>query len=634
MLASKRIAGIATSMMVLATGVFLAFYPGAASRRSGEQASGPPASLANVEVENDAASPVPVAEDRVATSANTWTRSEFQTSSAALSPRADGWQTESAAAAIANVLHEFSRPLDEILENFAPEFTVALPRDEPTVLRRGTLQIRQQGLDDHASAPELQRLSGDAASRRFLRAVLPRPDGDALAEGGAARLRAKVIRISQLDREVQCVVRFEASSLKQNSAWQQNSHWLCRWAFHDTRPQLLSAEQKWTQRVDCDQGRWFEDETLAVVGNTPVFRDQLSFGLHHWLGRVCTDQGMNYFSKHGLAIGDVDGDGWDDIYVCQPGGLPNRLLLHNADGTVRDASREFGVDLLDRTASALLVDLDNDGDQDLVLATLMGTQFLENVDQTRFEHRLTVASPDIDLQGLSAIDYDRDGDLDLYQTVDYASVASRSHQGLPAFVYHDANDGGTNRLLQNNIGKQWQFVDVTTTVGLDVNNHRHSLAAGWCDVDGDGWQDLYVANDYGPNCLYRNVEGRFEEISATAGVTDFGSGMSVSWADFDRDGVQDLYVGNMFSSAGNRITTQSQFLSHVDSSRRGIYSRFAKGNSLFRNLGENRFSEVASPIVEMGRWAWSSQFADINNDAWSDLLVANGYITTPDTGDL
>ena len=207
---------------------------------------------------------------------------------------------------------------------------------------------------------------------------------------------------------------------------------------------------------------------------------------------------MNYYSKHGLAVADVNGDGLDDLYVCQPGGLPNRLFLQNNDGTATERAQQFGLDLLDRTASAVFADLDNDGDQDAALATLMGVIIYEN-QSGEFRRRQVITFPDIDLQGISAVDYDNDGDLDLYQTVDYASEASRSRQGLPGFVYHDARDGGANRLLQNT-GRagDWQYRDVTVAVGLNVNNQRHSLAAAWEDVDNDGDQDLYVANDLRP----------------------------------------------------------------------------------------------------------------------------------------
>ncbi|MCH8922909.1 MAG: VCBS repeat-containing protein, partial [Planctomycetes bacterium] len=242
-------------------------------------------------------------------------------------------------------------------------------------------------------------------------------------------------------------------------------------------------------------------------------------------------------------------------------------------------------------------------------------------------------------QALSAIDYDEDGDLDLYLCVEYATV--RKNEERVAFRFDDANDGGANLLLRNdgNDGKdgkaQWRFSDVTSEVGLDTNNRRHSLAASWEDYDNDGDMDLYVANDYGQNCLYRNTDGRFVDVAAEAGVVDHGSGMSVSWADFDHDGHLDLYVGNMFSSAGSRITRQAKFRPEQTGGVRSIYQRFTKGNSLFSGGGDGKFRDVgAAAGVEMGRWAWSSIFADINNDGWQDLIVANGFVTTDDPGDL
>ncbi len=172
-------------------------------------------------------------------------------------------------------------------------------------------------------------------------------------------------------------------------------------------------------------------------------------------------------------------------------------------------------------------------------------------------------------------------------------------------------------------------------MGLDAHNRRHSLAAAWEDYDDDGDQDLYVANDYGQNCLYRNDGGRFVDVAVEAGVVDFGSGMSVSWADYNRDGLMDLYVGNMFSSAGNRITRQRQFKARDREELRAVYQRFAKGNSLFENTGDGTFREVSrEAAVEIARWAWSSLFVDINNDGRDDVLVANGYITGASKDDL
>ena len=237
----------------------------------------------------------------------------------------------------------------------------------------------------------------------------------------------------------------------------------------------------------------------------------------------------------------------------------------------------------------------------------------------------------MDIQSLLASDYDLDGDLDLYVCFDRA-VRDGIETGRQ-FVYYDANDGGPNVLLRND--GDWTFTDATIETGLDADNRRHTIAAAWEDYDNDGDPDLYVANDYGQNCLYQNNNGHFVNVATEAGVVDYGSGMSADWGDFDRDGLMDLYVGNMFSSAGSRITTQAQFQEGLDDRLRALYRRFAKGNTLFRNNGDGTFSDVGQDAhVEMARWAWGSVFADLNNDGWEDLLVANGYITNTDADDL
>jgi hypothetical protein len=187
--------------------------------------------------------------------------------------------------------------------------------------------------------------------------------------------------------------------------------------------------------------------------------------------------------------------------------------------------------------------------------------------------------------------------------------------------------------------RQWRFTNVTKQAGLDVNNRRFSFACAWEDFDNDGDQDLYVANDFGRNNLYRNDEGRFIDVAAEAGVEDISAGMSVNWGDYDNDGWMDLYVSNMWSSAGNRIAYQSRFLgARADRGTLADFQRHARGNSLFRNLsrnGEPTFRDVSIEAgVTMGRWAWSSRFVDINNDSWEDLIVANGNITQEDTSDL
>ena len=110
--------------------------------------------------------------------------------------------------------------------------------------------------------------------------------------------------------------------------------------------------------------------------------------------------------------------------------------------------------------------------------------------------------------------------------------------------------------------------------------------------------------------------------------------MSVDWGDPNRDGRMDLYVSNMWSSAGNRIAFLDQFKSEADKQTREKLQRHARGNSLFLNGTDGFADQSIAAGVNMGRWAWGSLFVDFNNDGWEDIYIANGFMTSPETGDL
>ena len=559
-------------------------------------------------------------------------------------PRHDGWQTEAFAESalaqlkkIAEILkHADSIDIEGLAKMVSAEFACQplRPAQLAEVFRGPALVIRRSGRPASDNAPRGHRgAKGLADALQSL--------AKAFEHSSDMHVHFKLFQVEPSADSVTTAVYYEASGAVETRVIQQRATWHCRWTSqsNDDPPRLLEIVTRDFEEAatEGEQGALFADCTEAVLGDNRSFRQQLGYGLNHWLGRIERVHRMNIFSRYGIAVADVNGDDLDDVYVCQPGGLPNRLYIQNPSGTATDRSKRAGVDWLDHTSNALFVDLDNDGDQDLVAATIPALLVMENDSTGRFQQRAILRPADHDLYSLSAADYDSDGDLDLYVSIDFSS---REDQSSVPFVYHDANDGGANRLFRNDLSSSqgttsWQFTDVTKECGLDINNRRHSLAAGWEDYDNDGDQDLYVANDYGQNCLYRNDAGRFIDVARDVGVVDAGSGMSVSWADYNRDGLMDLYVGNMFSSAGNRITRQPGFKPEADEALRNVYTRFAKGNSLFENMGDGRFAEVgAQADVEMARWAWSSLFVDINNDGWEDLLVANGHITTEDTGDL
>ncbi len=420
------------------------------------------------------------------------------------------------------------------------------------------------------------------------------------------------------------------------NGFEQNAKWRIQWresaGKEPPRIQRIQLEQYEEAELQAGGKSLFRECTEAVLSKEEMSRDALGRGVGYWVQRVDRLLGPDFFGHQGLAIGDVNGDGLDDVYVCQSGGLPNRLFVQNPDGTASDKARQAGVDFNDVSSSALLVDLDNDGDQDLVLCTRSGpaTIFLENDGQGKFTVKTILREGDH--LSATAADYDEDGDLDIYLCGYRPQTDDVETYPMP-MPFHDANNGGRNAMLRND--GNWQFPDVTEEVGLDVDNRRYTFAASWEDYDNDGDLDVYVANDFGRNNLYRNDGGKFINAAPETNTEDFNFGMSASWGDYNRDGWMDLYISNMFSGAGNRIVTKSLFRPGVTDDVRASFLRMSRGNTLFENTGDGKFRETSVEAgVTLGRWAWGSNFVDINNDGWEDLIVANGHITSSDTRDL
>jgi len=445
----------------------------------------------------------------------------------------------------------------------------------------------------------------------------------------------KIFRVSTDPPET--TARLERVARNHEQAIQQVAHWHCRWEASATGdPRLASVVLEAYEETTAPAARTFVDATGPLLDADPAFRDQLAHGLDHWVARLEQTYAFGPSGWEGAAIGDANGDGRDDLYVCQPGGLPNRLFIQNPDGSLTDRARDSGVDWWDQSQAALFVDFDNDGDQDLAVSMTWGVLVLANGGTGTFTPAAAILSPEGMPYSLAAADFDADGDLDLYVCC-YAQRGTAVEQRFLARPrpYHDAGNGSRNLLLRND--RNFRFRDVTRACGLDENNRRFSFAAAWEDYDNDGDLDLYVANDFGRNNLYRcdrsGSTTRFTDVAAAAGVEDISAGMSASWGDVDTDGHPDLYVSNMWSSAGHRVTYQRRF--RENSPQLAAFQRHARGNSLFRNAGDGTFDDLSEPAgVTMGRWAWGSRFTDLNNDGRDDLLVANGYLTQPDPGDL
>ena len=551
-------------------------------------------------------------------------------------PVVDGWDSERFSEVANAQLKQLGKLLSDAKLIDAEHVNAISTSDCKAALRPRTLA---PAFDDNTI--QVLRSNGSSDELAFRAAI----DDHAklFANTESPRFKFKVIRVQIQGNTAQTQAYFQMvgaakrpwkhESVGDVQRIQVNSTWDMLWDTSDkATPKLKKIVTSAYEEVYSKTPQLFVDCTESQFAGIDALHDQLIHGRDHWYGNLESSIGVEG-RGNGIAIGDANGDGLEDLYICQPAALPNKLLLRKADGSFEDASAAAGVDWLDSSRGALFVDLDNDGDQDLVVAIDSEVVLHENDGQGSFTKRNSVTT-NSRLFSLNALDYDRDGKLDLY-VCGYSGANQIRPEDIFAspVPYHDANNGAENLLLRQT--KAWTFSEVTEEVGLSQNNLRFSLASTWDDMDGDGDLDLYVANDFGRNNLYRNDNGKFVDIAGEAGVEDIGPGMSCAWGDYNNDGKVDLYVSNMFSSAGSRITHDPKFKPNAQADDLAGFQRHARGNTLFENNGNGTFSDRAIESgTTMGRWAWGSQMVDINNDGHRDVYVANGFVTADNNNDL
>jgi hypothetical protein len=431
-----------------------------------------------------------------------------------------------------------------------------IPADQPAASAEAPFQVRRakapdQGLtlDARAFGSEIRRLLEDLRNVAVAELLIT----SLHSEGPSGPIRTDV--------------RFDIVGTG-TSAWrvERSGSWRLTWRKEASAWRV--AEWGTTSYVESRaKDPVFTDVTEAVLGGNGSFQRQLTTPLDAWMARLDSVLTRDSNGHHGVSVGDADGDGFEDLYVAQPAGLPNRLYRARGDGTFEDVTERAGLGVLDDTAQTLFADVDNDGDQDLVLATGVQPLLFVNDGKGRYSRVPDAFQFGHPLQGvltsIAMADYDRDGFLDLYLCVySYFFGAGEEKAGTPA-PYHDARNGPPGVLFRND--GRGRFVDATEEAGLDEGNDRYHFAAAWADYDADGWPDLLVANDFGTKNLYRNRGRRdgkvtFEDVAAQAGVLDHGAGMSAAFLDYDNDGLLDIYTGNMWSDNGLRVTAHPAFM--------------------------------------------------------------------------
>jgi hypothetical protein len=314
-----------------------------------------------------------------------------------------------------------------------------------------------------------------------------------------------------------------------------------------------------------------------------------------------------------VSVADFDGDGRPDLYFTNSSfGARNALYRNKGDGTFEEVAASAGLADLNKpgegvSMGAVWGDIDNDGREDVLIYRYGYLALFRNVDGHHFEDITEKAGLRrwVNSNGAIWIDYDRDGLLDLYVTAYFRSDIDLWHLKTTMIMHNSfefATNGGKNLLFHNLGGGK--FEDVTDKMG--VGSTRWTLAAASADFNGDGWPDIYLANDYGPEELYLNDHGK-RFILTTAGLeSESKSGMAVALGDAFNRGRLDAFVTNI-SERGYLFQNNNLRVNEMSSKGR------------FRNVAEGAIADAG--------WAWGAQFGDLNNDGANELFVANGFIS-------
>ena len=326
----------------------------------------------------------------------------------------------------------------------------------------------------------------------------------------------------------------------------------------------------------------------------------------------------------GVALGDADGDGWADIFLPMLG--PDRLFRNRGDGTFEDISQAAGLDLALPSEAALFLDLDRDGDEDLVVGSWAGPVLWVNDGAGRFTER-TAALIDteviIDVADLTAADLDGDGWVDLVLG-GYAVEAGGSRAELLATPYSEIlriaclqgpsdfahRRGGTNcegsdegeapsrvAVLMSR-GAEGGFRDVTATLGLSL--HAKLQVVSSADVDQDGRPDIFLGYSGNDDQLLRNLGGgRFEDVAKSLGIDRCTAAMGFDFADLDGDGDLDFYVTDNLDVVDKLYAGSGGGFSDVAAARALDSSREVEG--------------------------WGVLLEDFDNDGWTDVFVGAGW---------
>ncbi|MAU71709.1 MAG: hypothetical protein CML04_06390 [Pseudozobellia sp.] len=341
----------------------------------------------------------------------------------------------------------------------------------------------------------------------------------------------------------------------------------------------------------------------------------------------------NYYNGGGVAIGDINNDGLQDIYFTA-NQEENKLYLNQGNFNFKDISQPSGtVGTKPWSTGVAMVDINGDGWLDIYVCNsgdLKGENkqnelFINNRDLTFTE---SAAEYNLDDKGFSThasfFDFDKDGDLDAY-------ILNNSYKAIGGFDLklnerNKRDELGGDKLMENRNGK---FYDVSEKAGIYGSVIGFGLGVTVGDVNNDGWEDIYVSNDFFErDYLYINQQnGTFKESLENQITATSGASMGADMADINNDGFNDIFITEMLPSDYERlksVTTFEDWNKYQLKLSTGYYHQFTR-NTLQLNNTNNSFSEIGRLSgVEASDWSWGALIFDMDNDGLKDLFIANG----------
>ena len=343
-----------------------------------------------------------------------------------------------------------------------------------------------------------------------------------------------------------------------------------------------------------------------------------------------------FYNGGGVAVGDINNDGLQDI-LFTGNMVRNRLFLNKGNFQFEDITTKSGVaDKQGWCTGATMADVDGDGKLDIYICRSLDGDpemrknllFMNNGDLTFTEKANEIGLADSGYSTQSAfLDYDKDGDLDCFLINHSVQKYMSGVQENPELrKKYDPNYA--SKLFKNDNG---HFVEVTATAGITSNVLSFGLGVAVSDINNDGWPDIYLSNDFNESdYLYiNNGDGTFTDKVQQAMDQVSLYSMGSDAADYNNDGLTDLVTLDMMPEdnktikmhAGSENFDKFQFLF-----KQGFYYQYSR-NMLQKNNGDGTFSEVAQLTgVSNTDWSWSSLFGDYDNDGYKDLFVSNGYV--------